>query len=114
MTPTASEPDREQLTEPSVLPFVRSARRRAPRATLPLPDNVALVTDMQDLLWSVVSRNPRTGERVVLGMVTRRGTGYEATVLGDPIQLIAVASLAEAAALMTNAGPDRGTVRRFA
>jgi hypothetical protein len=35
-------------------------------------------------------------------------------VLGDPIQLIAVASLAEAAALMTNAGPDRGTVRRFA
>jgi hypothetical protein len=89
MTPTPRRPSRTQST---VLPFVRPVRPTGVSslppsaiAMLPLPENVTVVTDMVDLLWSVVATD-RFGDRATLGMIHRRGPGFEATILADPIR----------------------------
>jgi hypothetical protein len=111
---SARAPQLTAVPQLRVAPFARSVRRVDSRAPLPLRDDVTLVTDMRDLMWSVVTRDPRTGEREVLGMVTRWGTGYEVTVLADPIRIVLVTSLDEAIALTTNTRPNQGAVRRLA
>jgi hypothetical protein len=74
---------------------------------LPLPENITVVTDMADLLWSVISRD-RFGDRTVLGMIHRFGSGFQATVLADPVRTVIATTLSEAAALVADAGPGRG------
>jgi hypothetical protein len=117
MTPTPRRPSRTQST---VLPFVRPVRPTgvpplppSAIAMLPLPENVTVVTDMVDLLWSVVATD-RFGDRATLGMIHRRGPGFEATILADPIRTVVAPTLSEAAALVADAGPARDAGRRRA
>ena len=100
---------------------LRLLPRLSPDATaviLPLDADLTVVTDLAELMWSVVRRDLRTGERTTLGMIQRRGTGFEVTVLGDPIRMISAKTLTEATAVVASAAahtkPDQGTSRRRA
>lgn len=86
---------------------------------LPLAPDLTVVTDITDLMWSVVRRDIRTGERTTLGMIQRRRDSFEVTVLGDPIRMISASTLTEATAVVVSAGaarrkPGQGTTRRRA
>lgn len=111
-------PDADSLSAP--LPATPPVARPATLpVALPLPPDLTLVTDLAELMWSIVRRDIRSGDRTSVGMIQRRGEGFEVTVLGDPIRMISTSSLTESIAVVVSAAaprrkPGQGTTRRRA
>jgi hypothetical protein len=59
-----------------------------------------VVTDMDDLMWSVLRSNVASGTRETIALIQRLGARFEVTLLGDPIRLVAAATITEATAVV--------------
>lgn len=88
-------------------------------ANLALPPGITVVTDLADLMWSVLRTDVARGTRETVALIQRLGDRFEVTLLGDPIRLVAAATMTEATAvavgtLDTQTVPSQRASRRRA